>query len=700
MAENSNKDEHILHEAMEAFEIDRDYWKEEYLRAEDDIDFSLGNQWPDEIKAQRQADGRPCLTENRIDVSIIQTVNDIRQTRPSINVSPQDDKADIETARVLKGIIKNIEQQSNANNAYDTAAENAIRGGYGWIRVNTQYVDDLSFDQEATIEAVENPFSVLIDSNSRKLDGSDMRHGFVFIDIPREQFEDQYPDADPVSFETDLYSKEWCDKDTIRVAEYFYKDETPVTIYNTPYGVLTKKEADELGLTDLEQYPKRESKTSIIKWCKFTAKEILEKTEWIGRYIPIVPVYGKVVWNEGRRKSFSLTYQGKDPQRRYNFHITAETEYTALQPKAPWVAAEGQLEGYEDKWNSSNIKNHAVLEYRPMDYNGNLLPAPQRQAPPSGSPAMMQQALVAADGIKATLGIFDASLGNRGNETSGKAILARQAEGDNATFHFVDNLATSIRQVGRILVDIIPKLYSGATIARILGEDGSSDQVPLNQPVRKDGKGFAPDPMGQYQIRFDTGRYDVSVDVGPSYATRRQEAVQSMLEVARADPRILEVAGDLLFKSMDWPFAQEIGDRIKRLMPPTDEENPEQQQLMQAQQAMQQMGQQLMQMEAALKEKQDNQAFSNELELKKIEAQNSIDQQKLEIEREKLALETLKAQAELTPEQVRMMLTVIAEMDGKLQDVTEAVSLILDEAEKLQPMAPAAPEAVAIPMGE
>lgn len=704
-------DDELLAEAKEIFDTDFNYISSEYERAEDDIDFSLGSQWPETIRAQREKEGRPCLTENRIDVSIIQVVNDIRQTRPAINVSPQDDKADIETARVLKGIIRNIEQQSNANNAYDTAAENAVRGGYGWIRVNTRYSSPDSFDQEICIESIENPFSVLFDSNSRKLDGSDADHAFIFIDMPAKDFKKKYPKASPVNFEDTTAIKGWATKDTVRIAEYFYKTKTKFTLVRTPFGDMAKEDADKLGIPYDKQ---RESERETIKWCKFNGQEILEKTEWPGKYIPIIPVYGKVVWNDGRRKSFSLTYQGRDPQRRYNFHITAETEFTALQPKAPWLAYEDQLTGPQMKmFAESNVKNHAVLFHKSTyDKNNNLLPPPQRQQPPSGSNAMMQQAMVAADGIKATLGIFDASLGQRGNETSGKAILARQREGDNATFHFVDNLATSIRHVGRIIVDLIPKFYSGQQIARILGEDGTPEMVPLNQPVRKQGKGFVADPMSQYVIAPDAGKYDVSVDIGPSYATKRQEAVESMLEVARSDPRLLEVAGDLLFKSMDWPYAQEIGERIKKLLPPQlSDDNPEQAQLEQASQAMQQMQQQLMQMEAALKEKQDNQAFSNELELKKLELQNSIDQQKLEIEREKLALETLKAQDEISPVGFQALMQSITQINDNLNDVGQAVSMILDEAEAaLGPqdipqampveLAPAAPEAVAIPEGD
>ena len=706
MADESEElegDEGILHEAMEAFRIDWEYWQPEYRRAEDDIDFSLGNQWPDKIKVDRQDEGRPCLTENRIDVSIIQVVNDIRQTRPAINVLPQDDKADIETARVLKGLIRNTEQQSNANNAYDMAVENSTRGGYGWIRVNLDYIDDLSFEQAPCIEGVENPFSVMIDSNIKKMDGSDACRAHVFVDMPKEQFEKEYPDATPISFEPDLETKKWCSRqeNTVRVAEYFYKEETPVELYQTAVGVLTTEQAKLMGVPT-EGLPKRTSKETKIKWCKHNGQEILEKTEWVGRYIPIVPVFGKVVWNEGRRKSFSLTYQGRDPQIRYNFHITALTEYTAIQPKAPWIAYDDQLTPQQaNQFAQSNVKNFPILYHKQTyDKNGVLLPPPQRNQPPSGSPAMAQEALMAMDGIKATLGIFDASLGARGNETSGKAILARQSEGDNATFHFVDNLATSIRQVGRILVDLYPRLLTGPTIARILGDDGESSMVPLNQPVQKQGKDFVPLPNGTtqenpngYKIALDAGKYDVVVAVGPSFATRRQEMTANMLEMFKMNPEMMRYAGDIFFRNSDWDGAQELAERAKKLLPPeVKEETEEQQALMQAQQQMQAMGQQMAQMDAALKQKQDNQEFENINTAKKTDAEIQKWRDEIEIKQQELALEWAKLGPTVTAEQVQGVFTALQEMDANLKDVGNAVALILDEAEASLPQS-APPEA-------
>lgn len=705
-----DEDDELLAEAMAAFQIDYDYWQSEYQRAESDQDFSLGDQWPAKIRSDREQDGRPCLTENRIDVSCIQVINDIRQTRPAINVLPCDDKADIEVARVLKGLIRNTEQQSNANNAYDQAVECSVRGGYGFIRVNLDYVNEMSFEQKPCIEAITNPFSVLMDSGILKLDGSDAKRAFVFTDMPKEEFEELYPDAAPVSFDPNLEQKHWYSRgdNVVRVAEYYYKEDEEITIVKTPAGVMKKDIAEKLYPGLIGQFPTRTTTETKIKWCKFNAQEILEKTEWIGKYIPIIPVFGKVVWTEGRRKSFSLTYQGRDPQIRYNFHITALTEYTALQPKAPWIAYDEQLTPQQvSQFTLSNIKNFPILFAKMMyDKAGNLLPLPQRAPPPTGSPAMAQEALMAQAGIQATLGIHDPSLGKREGDQSGRAIMALQREGDNATFHFVDNLGTSIRHVGRILIDLYPRLLTEATIARILGDDGEADMVPLNQPVQKQGKKFVPlpqgvtqeNPTGSYMLDLNAGQYDVVVTIGPSFATRRQEMQQNMLELYKMNPSMFQATADIYFRNSDFEGAQELAERAKKMVPPElREETPEQAQLMQAQQKMMQMGQALEQMQAQLKEKQDNQAVSNELENKKIDLQHQIDQQKLELEREKLALETLKAQGELNPTQVNAMLESIMAMDENLKDVGQAVSHILDGIEQSLPQSVPPEAAIAQP---
>lgn len=625
-------DQDLLEQIKSRFQQDRDFIIFQYQEGEDDLNFSLGDQWPDQVKAERIQSNRPCLTENRLNIHILQVINDIRQTRPSINVRPADDKADIKTAEVLKGIIRNIEGDSGAFMAYDAAADNALRCGFGWLRVSTEYEADNSFDQKLCIEAIENPFSVVLDSASRCLDGSDANHVTIFADIPRKDFEQQYPDADPVSYEPGLGQYEWCAEDTIRIAEQFYKDRTKYTLALTAIGPMDKKDAQQLGLEILQE---RETYRETIKWCKFTANEILETTEWVGKYIPIIPVYGQRAWYQGRIRSFSIVRQAKDSQRMFNYWKTASTEFVALQPKAPWLAYEGQLTTQQyNKFASANVQNHAVLTHTPVydKTSGTLLPPPSRQMPPQGTQSFIGEIGLAADGIKATVGQFDASLGMQGNEVSGRAILARQAEGDNATFHFVDNLAASIRRLGVVLVDLIPQIYSSRNVARILGEDGETSLVPLNVPVRQDGEAFIKDPMSPYKVALDAGRYDVVVDIGPSFATKRLEMANVLTDLVRAQPEMLAYMGDILFRSMDFPQAQELAERAKRVMDPKvfGENTPEQAALQEAQMQIDALNAQIEALNGALMDKRLSE-----------ERRAQIDASKVELEREKALMEAI-----------------------------------------------------------
>lgn len=700
-------DEAILDQAKERFRMASDYYSDEYDRAQSDQTFALGEQWPDAVRNQRQLDARPCLTENRLMAFVHQVVNDIRQARPAIKVSPVDDKADVETADVFKGMIRNIEVTSNAEDVYDTAAQNSVTCGYGWLLVRTKYENDQSFDQCIELERVLNPFSVMIDPFHRKKDGSDAEWGFVYDDIPRETFEEEYPDADPVPFESILASDNWCTSDTIRVAEYFYKEYESRELVQLRDGTVSF--SDELPV-DMQGMVvnRRTVKFPTVKWCKLTGTQVLEETTWPGLYIPIVPVYGEEVWNDGRRRVYSLIHQARDPQMMYNFWLTANTETMAMQPRAPYIGAVGQFKSRVNQWIASNNTNFAFLEYDPVDYNGNLLPAPQRSAPPQGSPAMMNGMLQAADGIKATLGIYDASLGNRSNEQSGKAIEARQREGDNSTFHFIDNLGVAIRQVGLILVDLIPKVYPGPRIQRIIGDDGVEKNVPLNQPFGKNENNqlvaLQPgmQPTGIYAL--DAGRYDVVVEVGPSYATKRQELVSVMLELAKADPRIMQVAPDIFFQNLDIPNSKELTKRVKSLVDPallSDDPMAEKMQL--AMQAVQELQGQLMQMDQELQAKENDTAEKNAIAKQKADtdtAKAQADIEKTKAETAKLLADIATMQNESAQGQMASndamiaLVNTLSDLESRVNDVGAAVDIILasKEAEAAPPLPPVLPE--------
>jgi len=690
-------DDEIITEAKERFNLCKDYYSIEYKRGEEDLNFLMGDaQWPEQIRAQRLREGRPCLTENRLLAHVHQVINNIRQSRPAISVNPVDDKADIDTANILKGLVRNTEYVSGADNVYDTAAWNALTTGYGYVRINTKFADYKSFNKEVELLRVLNPFSVYIDKDSKELDGSDAEYAFVYDDIPRVNFVKQYPDADPCGFDK---SDDWNTDDTVRIVEYFYKSYKSINIYLMPDGtVLEEGEGDATGYVD-----KRETLDCDIKWCKMTSKEILERTDWEGKYIPIIPVYGEEVWQDGKRKSYSLITQAKDAQQRYNYWLTASTEIIALQPKTPFVGFVGQFKTSMAKWNSANNANHAFIEADIVyDKNGNPVQTlPQRQQPPTGSPAMFQEMMAAADGIKATLGMFNPSLGQESSAKSGKAILAQQAQGDNATFHFVDNLQTSIRHIGRCLVDLYPKIMNKAMIARILGDEDTPKLVPINQGVIKKGKDYFPIGKEEGETKYidlNQGKYDVVCSVGSSFQTKRQEMVAVMQELYRAMPQSASVTADIFFKNMDIPEAELLSERMKALLPPElKANNPEQAALAQAAAQIQSMQQVMGQMDAALKQKRTKDDAEIQAELAKTQA----DIEKTKAETAKTMAEIAQMQAQglgITPEMVQEIIRTVSTLEAGLNDTASAVDMILSHKEMEQATLP--PDATAMTNGE
>lgn len=596
-AASKKADEKLLNEAKERFRLSQEAESEYRALALEDLKFRAGEQWPQDVKQQRDMDRRPCLTVNRIPQFVRQITNGQRQNRPAIKVSPVDDKGDVETAKILQGLIRHIEYNSSADAAYDTAFESAVTHGRGFFRILTDYCDPLSFEQDILFKRVRNPFTVYMDPNSTAPDGSDMEWCFVIEDVSKDEFKRLYPKA-KMSAMQDWQSlgdsQNWCTRETARVAEYFYREFEPERIYliatQDQKSVVTQNEIERLWAKSVRFEIIDERKTMIpkIRWCKINGVEVLEETEFPGCFIPIIPVLGEELDIEGKRVLEGIIRHAKDPQRMLNYWVSSETETIALAPRAPFIGVEGQFEGHEDKWKTANVRNHAFLEYKPKTIGGQMAPAPQRNVFEPPIQAITQARMQAADDIKATTGIYDAALGARSNENSGVAIQRRKQQSETSNFHFVDNLTRSLRHAGRIIIDLIPEVYDTARAIRTIGEDGEETVVQINQLFQKNGEVKA--------YHMGVGKYDVTVDTGPSYATKRQEALDSMLELTRVYPQAAQVAGDLMVRNMDWPGARDIADRLKKTLPPGIAEDPEKGQPqippeMQAQ--MQQMGQQI-----------------------------------------------------------------------------------------------------------
>ena len=550
-----------LTEIREAFQMCEEAEAQNRDMAMDDLQFGRsGLQWPEEVKRQRERDRRPCLTVNRMPTFIRQIVNDARMNKPTIKCHPVDSNADVETAKILNGLIKQIEVNSSADAAYSKAIDDAVSMGFGYFRVDVDFAQDDTFERDIKIERIMNPFSVYRDPRSTAVDSSDWNMCFVTELLTHDEFEASYPDAEKVDFASQSYEQRdnlWYTEDTIRVAEYWTREEVDREIVLLTDGQILDNDVfeaqrDILEMSGILPVQSRTTKSMKVKQCVATGSEILSEIDWAGKYIPIIPVYGEEVVVGENRSFHSLIHFAKDSQQMYNFWRTAAAELVALAPKAPFIGPVGAFNTDQAKWSTANSTNHAFLEY-----DGGQ--APTRQ-PFAGVPAgAIQEALNSSDDMKSVIGMT--SLGNMEKEISGKGISARQRENDVGTYHFIDNLSRAIRHTGRIIVDLIPSVYTEARVLRIIGEDDTPQMAMVNQMTQVDGE---PEPR-MYDLT--TGKYDVVVKLGPSHSTQRQEAADQMMLLVQQFPQAAPVIGDLIAKNLDWPGAQEMGERLQKLLP-------------------------------------------------------------------------------------------------------------------------------------
>lgn len=558
--------EEILKEARDRFRVSVDATRKNREAAIEDLKFLNGEQWDDRLRKEREAEGLPCITINRMPVFLAQVVNDLRMNRPAIKVTAADDLADKVTADIMGGMVRHIEYTSMADVAYDNAGEIAAGAGYrGYIRVITRYTSDDAFEQDILIRPVWNSFSVADDPFIQEPDQSDRKFCLITELMRKEEFEAQYPDATGEWSEIEGTIEDWRTDEAVRVAEYWWREEKAATIVLMEDGSVVDEEelkkvdaaASIVGVSvDDQGNPRtRKVRRPCVYWCKMTGSQVLEGPhKWLGKYIPIVHVDPKVVDVEGEKVWYGLVRNAKGSLQLYNYSRSKWAELLALAPKSPWLATAEQIDGYEAEWALSNRRSAAYLPYHHIEGQ----PMPQRIAPPPIPTGVVEDAQQSIDDLKATTGIFDASLGNQGNEQSGRAINARQAQTDKANFTFMDNLTRGIRCLGKVLVDLIPKIYDTQRVIRVRGEDGNESQVMVNQRV------------GDAKINdLSMGKYDVVVTAGPSYASQRLEMADAVMELMRTlPPQIVVQYLDLIMGALNFPDAEKWQERAKASLPP------------------------------------------------------------------------------------------------------------------------------------
>lgn len=562
---------HVHKEALERYERGFLHDRHNVDAAYDDLRFLVDEenaQWDPKALKQRLDDGRPALTVNKCPQFVRQVTGDIRQLRPSIKCVPVDDDADDDVAEeILPGMIRYIENRSDAKGAYFTGADQMVAAGIGHLRVLTEYASEQTFNQELRVAAIADGIAVVWDPDAERPCREDALWCFVPVDMSRDSFKEQWPDceADPLPTVPQFFG-DWYTDTQIRVTEYFRKVPVKRRLASLPGGALedvTELEDDVIAEIEKAGGKIEEREGFKVERYLLTAGEICEgPDEWPGPDIPIVPMIGEEISLGRKKMRRGVVRPLKDLARAYNYAFSLETEVIALQPKAPFIGTRKNFEKHADQWETANSKNWPYLEYEPDPANGGKQPS--REPPPQGSIGLQQLMETSSADMNAVTGIYPASLGAHSNETSGKAIVARQREGDTGTYVYIENFSRGVRRVGQILVNLIPHIYDTERELRIVGEDGKHDKLAINQS-QLSNDGVTPISVND----VTKGAYDVVIEMGPSYSTKREEArdgIQAFMQAA--GPQVVPMFIDLFAKMQDWPLADQIAERAKLLLPP------------------------------------------------------------------------------------------------------------------------------------
>lgn len=640
------KKQAIIDEAMDRFDTASDSWSYCYNDSLEDIEFvdSEDGQWEDAVRQARI--NRPCLTFDKLSSAVDQVVGQQLQMLPGVKVRGAEE-GDNDVAEIYEGLIRQIEQRGNK--AYKTAFKFSVKGGWGVWMIDHDYQDDISMNQDIILREIKNPFSVLFDPIIQIQDMKECRYAFMFDDIEKDEFERMYPKA-KTGVGEDFYStgnmKTWINEDTIRVADYYrivMEDRRLVQLSTGEVVDYADIEPiiDELNFKGVTITNERVVEGRKLERFKITGLEVLEEYECVGRYIPLVPLLGKTTNINGKFLTRGLVRKAKDAQRMYNYSRSTAIEVTALQPKQPLMATPAMIKGHEDRYRNLMTSNDPVLLF-----NFDQGQKPFREPPAQPSGALLTDVQISSDDIKSTTGIFDASLGARGNETSGRAIRERQLQGNIATYEFVDELVESIKYTGEIFIDMIPKIYDTERQIRILGEDDAEEIKVINKPQLdlQTGETVMINDLNR-------GHYDIKVTTGPSFSTRRSETAEQLGTLFGQNPAMAQLGADIYFKSLDLVGADELVERVRKsgikqgVIEPNDEE---QQKISQAQQQEQQMKAQAMQMELAMKQAEvaNEQAMAKERESKTM-----LNTVKAQVEQ----LELAQAQQDLEAQRIAAM---------------------------------------------
>jgi len=522
-------------------------------------------QWDAKDLQQRRDNGRPVITINRLVQPVNQIVNDIRQATAVVKVTAVDKNANKGTADVLGGVARYVQNKSRAPWCYAVAAGHAAACGIGHFRIKTQYAAGETFDQELAVELIGNPFSVLWEAGAKKPDRSDAKKCLVVEYMSVDAFKEQFPKASKADFTGFTFANNskflWRKREMVAVAEYWRMVPEKKKIGLLEDGTIIDLSQAKFLPRDLKVVREREVVSHCVYQCLVNGNEQLtEEVKWPGLFIPVVPVIGGETPLEDSVYRYGMVRHAIDPQRMYNFWRSTAAEWIGQSPKSPWTVNVDLIEEYKDYWDRANTE---PLPYLPYKGNpANPQERPYRERPPEAPAALWQEGDISADEIKATMNVYDASLGNKSNEISGRAINARKSQSELANFQYADNLEISLQRAGDIFVDLIPKIYDTQRTVRILDADEKEQFVPINAVAYND--------EGEQVLVNDlsAGRYEMVISIGASTATRREEAAEGMTEFLSMVPGVAEITADLVAEAQTWPGAEKFAERIRNSLPP------------------------------------------------------------------------------------------------------------------------------------
>ena len=558
-----SKDDDFIKDLKDNYRESVDGWKDIYDAASDDTKFVYEideGQWPAGVRKDRTDENRPIITSNKLQKILRRIRGDAMMNMPSLKVIPVDSNADVKMAELYSGIIREIEYLSASEIVYDTAYNQSTSSSIGFWRLITKYTDDNSFDQDIRMSRIINQLAVHFDPNAQDFNLEDARYCFVEELIKKDRYKKLYPKAEVADFDSSKTSTvfgDWLQGDSVRVAEYFYKDTDSHKIGLLEDGriiALNKENIEVATILGHRIVRERTVDVETVKWCKTNGFEKLEEAVWPGKYIPIIPMFGDEIVFEGKRYLISLARGAKGSQQMYNYWATAATETVALAPKMPFIVDHRQIKGFETEWEEANRKNRMYIRYKAIP--GLQKPSRENQAQvPTAIMNMMQST---AYDIEDHLGQYESSKGEASNERSGKAITARVQQSDKGTYLFVNNRTRSMIYGGRQIIDLIPKIYDTQRALQILGEDGQHELVNVNEPVR-DGSGGV-----TKQNDLSVGKYDLIASIGASYSSMRQEMTETMISAMQYAPDLAPVIAPLVFKYSDAPGAKEIAGELTK----------------------------------------------------------------------------------------------------------------------------------------